>query len=408
MMIRDGRIAKAVVIAFLCMTAALAFYYFWMLFSLNADGLSRFSRKLPYWDFSNLWAGGRFALDGNVSLLFDPEAYRAALRAMFNPKLPDQEWSYPPSFLLIGAPLAMLPILPAYLIWTLGTTAALYAAILPLKLPPLARAAILLSPAMMMNALLGQNGALTTALLVAGLWHAPKRPWLAGLLFGLLSMKPHLGMLVPVCLLASGNWRAIFASAISTAAVVVMTGLIFGWQTWAGFIDVTGPLMTAIMEAPYLQPYQTNALTIFIAARWLGFGLGVAYSFQILFSLLAAFAAGWLWRPGNCPDLGYRISVTLLLVLVATPYGYSYDAIMTAVASVWLILREKRIPIAFHGLVWWLPQWVASLHLTGFGAPVLIPVVYAAWALVLLYRDKAERNAGSADQSLRSATFSMK
>lgn len=406
--IRNSKAGKIVVIAVLYISAVLALADFRILFSLDADGLSQMSDKLPYWDFSNLWAGGRFALDGQVSLLFDPEAYRSALRAMFNEKLPDQEWSYPPSFLLIGAPLATLPILPAYLIWTLGTMAALYAAILPLKLPPLARAAILLSPAVVVNAVLGQNGAFTTALLVAGLWHAQKRPWLAGILFGLLSMKPHLGVLVPFCLLASGNWRAILWSAVSTAAVVVLTGLIFGWQTWGGFIDVTRPLMTAIMESPYRQPYQSKAMTIFIAARWLGFGLGVSYSLQILFTFLAACAAGWLWRPGNCPDLGYRICVTLLLVLVATPYGYSYDAVMTTVASVWLLLKEKRIPLAVHAFVWLIPRFVDLIHFLGFGGLVAIPLGYAVWALLLVRRDLMARNAADPAQSLRSATVSIK
>jgi hypothetical protein len=72
------------------------------------------------------------ALDGHIPYLFDAETYRAALRTMFSPDLLDQEWSYPPSILLLGAPLAALPIFHAYLVWTFGTALCLWLAIRPL------------------------------------------------------------------------------------------------------------------------------------------------------------------------------------------------------------------------------------------------------------------------------------
>src|SRR5689334_18035653 len=98
-------VTVAAIVAF-CM----ADFYLRRLWAIGPDGLSALSKTLPYWDFSNLWAGGRMALDGHVGTLFDVDAYRAALRGMFGPDLPNQEWSYPPSILLIGAPLATLPI----------------------------------------------------------------------------------------------------------------------------------------------------------------------------------------------------------------------------------------------------------------------------------------------------------
>ena len=39
--------------------------------TLGPDGLTEGSHRLPYWDFSNLWAGTRIALDGHVEALFD-------------------------------------------------------------------------------------------------------------------------------------------------------------------------------------------------------------------------------------------------------------------------------------------------------------------------------------------------
>lgn len=131
--------------------------YHMRLWDVDARGLSSAQDRLPYWDFSNLWMGGRLALEGRVDTLFDAEAYRAALRQIFSSDLPDQEWSYPPSMLLFGAPIAVLPILPAYLIWTFGTIFAIWLD-RPFKLPVSLQMAIILSPAVMMNARRADRG----------------------------------------------------------------------------------------------------------------------------------------------------------------------------------------------------------------------------------------------------------
>ncbi|TIU67989.1 MAG: hypothetical protein E5W15_19570, partial [Mesorhizobium sp.] len=59
--------------------------YLSMLWDLDGRGFSELSHRLPYWDFTNLWAGSRLAIDGHVAVLFDADAYRAALRGMFSP-----------------------------------------------------------------------------------------------------------------------------------------------------------------------------------------------------------------------------------------------------------------------------------------------------------------------------------
>lgn len=122
------RFATFVLIAGL--TVGLLFHARLWIFDVN--GLSVGSGRLPYWDFTNLWAGSKMAITGQVNDLFDVEAYRANLRAMFSPLLPDQEWSYPPSIILLGASLAMLNIFAAYLLWTTGSVALLHFAIRPL------------------------------------------------------------------------------------------------------------------------------------------------------------------------------------------------------------------------------------------------------------------------------------
>ncbi|WP_167449010.1 glycosyltransferase family 87 protein [Mesorhizobium hawassense] len=374
-------------------------FYMSMLWNLDGRGFSELSHRLPYWDFTNLWAGSRMAIDGHVAVLFDVDAYRAALRAMFSPDLPNQEWSYPPNILLLGVPLAALPILPAYVVWTVGTALCLWLAIRPLKLGAAVELAIVLSPAVIWNSVFGQNGALTTALLVGGLAVAPRRPLLAGILFGLLTIKPHLGILVPFCLLANGNWRAIFAAIGTAVLIAVATGLFFGFDVWRLFLTETRPLMTAIMEAPYPQPYQYNAITVFFTARAIGIGVTAAYGVQAVATVACIAAAVWLWWPGRLVSHQERVVLTAILAVLATPYGYTYDTIGVAVAVAMLATMVSRPPRLILAICWLWP-FVAHLFIHGgYCVGVLIPLFLAAW-MMLSIRATGRKAEISAEPSL--------
>ncbi|TIS60155.1 glycosyltransferase family 87 protein [Mesorhizobium sp.] len=377
----DACLAAVVLLA----GSVIAAYYLRALWTFDEKGFSILSGGLPYWDFSNLWAGARMALDGHVAYLFDVDAYRMTLRTLFSPDLPNQEWSYPPSILLLGAPLAALPIFPAYLVWTFGTVFCLWLAIRPLRLGRIAGLAVVLSPAVVMNAIFGQNGALTTALLIGGLVAAPGRPVLAGMMFGLLTIKPHLGILVPFCLLASGNWRAILAASATTFAIAAITALFFGFAVWPQFFAETRTLMTGIMEAPYPQPYHSNAITVFFTARAAGFGLAAAYGLQTVMSVAAIAAVTWLWLPGRETEHRERVVLTAVLAILATPYGYTYDTISVAVVVAFLFMATARPPRAILGIFWVYAFFAHILNNAGFSFGVLVPLSLAAWMLASIW-----------------------
>jgi len=379
---------------------AVGLLYLSSLWRFDGNGLSVLSGRLPYWDFTNLWAGSRMALDGDVALLFDAPAYQAALRAMFSPFLPEQEWSYPPSIILIGAPLATMPIWLAYGIWTLGTITLLHFAIRPLALNVWVHAAALTSPAVIMNALFGQNGSLTAALIIGGLLAAPRRPVLAGVLFGILTIKPHLGVLIPVCLIASANWRAFLSAALTGSAIALATGLIFGFDVWAGFLHETRPLMTAIMEAEYPQHYHANALTVFIMARSFGADVSTAMAAQLVATLCAVAFVGWLWRPGNLVEHRKRVLMTATLTLLSTPYGYSYDAVPMCVAVAFMFVATARPRAVLLAIVWLFPYMLHQFHFHGIGIGVLMPMLFALWMGADCIRDRMR--AAADNRGLRS------
>ena len=351
------------------------------LWQLDADGLSPVAERLPYWDFSNLWAGSVMALEGHTGLLFDPAAYREALDRILGVTLPHpQEWSYPPHILLIGVPLALMPIWLAYIVWSAGTLFLFHLALRPFRLPVLAHLFVLLSPAIWSNQVFGQNGALTAALLIGGLTLAPRKPILAGILIGFLTIKPHLGILLPFVLLAGWNIRAFISAAVTAVVLVLATGLLFGFDVWVGFLTETRALMTLIMEQPYPQAYHTHAATVFVTARSLGADLAMAYLVQGFATAIAVAAAIWLWRPAARIDHLSRVAMTGVLVIAATPYGYTHDTAPVYLAIAWFLLTDRKPQVAFFGALWVFAIFFPELHgPLGFSAGIVAPVALAAW-----------------------------
>jgi hypothetical protein len=372
----------------------------WAIWQITPDGLSPVTQKLPTWDFTNLWAGGVLAAAGKSALLFDHDAYSAWLRAYFNLPLADHEWSYPPSLLLLGVPLSCLPLYGSYLVWTGGTLALLWGALRWGRLPLAACLMALASPGVLNNMAFGQNGALTAALLVGGMLLVERRPIVAGVLMGLLTMKPHLGILLPVCVIAAQNGRTLLAAALTALALIVVTALAFGWAVWPRFISETEPLMRAILEAPWPTGFQVNAVSLFMLARALGAALYLAYAVQVAATLAAA---AIVWRAWRLPavDPIARAALTICLGLLATPYAFSYDLVAYSVAVAALIARGGWRFTPFETLAW---LWPGVTHaVTQKLALPLTPLIVAAtaWFAWQQLRPASAPKPGAASWGLR-------
>ena len=153
---------------------------------------------------------------------------------------------YPPVFLLYAAPLAALPYLAALYVW-------LFAGVTPFalvarRLSGLALPLIVLSPPVVQNAIDGQNGALTASLFAVGLSLLNGgRPVLAGIAFAFLSYKPQTFLLIPVCLIAAREYRALVAAA--AGAVLWISSLaVFGFETWWKFLGVVSQQMSFVLD----------------------------------------------------------------------------------------------------------------------------------------------------------------
>ncbi|MDE2499414.1 MAG: DUF2029 domain-containing protein, partial [Alphaproteobacteria bacterium] len=171
-------------------------------------------------DFSSFYAAGRLVLEGTPTAPYAPATQYAQQQVLFGADTPFYAWQYPPLFLIIVAPLALLPYPLALFAWQ-GGTFALYlwtlAGIIKAWMPSDRTVAAALDsswwilafgfPAIFVNPAHGQNGFLSAAVLGAALLMLDCRPVVAGILFGLLAYKPQLGVMIPLVLLTTSRWR---------------------------------------------------------------------------------------------------------------------------------------------------------------------------------------------------------
>ncbi len=198
--------------------------------------------------------GGRSAFAGGPAAWFDAPVYNKFLREFMGaPYVHDYFWSYPPHILLFIWPFGLLPYFLAFVLWTfVGLATFLFAAASGgVERKHLLFVAV--APAVAINVFIGQNGFFTAALLIGGLSNLDRRPILSGVLFGILSLKPQLGLLLPLVLAMHGRWRTIAAAAVTVIALVAATTLIYGVDIWIAYVNKMLP------QQYYLQEHQTGS-----------------------------------------------------------------------------------------------------------------------------------------------------
>jgi hypothetical protein len=388
MMLAEPRLAENARVALLATALLPAFFVVLVLWILPVGELSADRTAMAARDYTDMWAAGHLVALGKGDTLADMAGFNAALRSMFGAGFPHQVWPYPPPILLLAVPLSALPLLAGFLLYTAGTPGLLWLALRRGGLTTAACCAVLLSPAVADNALTGQNSGLTSALLMGGLLLVHRRPLLAGASLGLLIIKPQLAILVPVCLVASGNWRAILAMAISASLLIVLSGVLFGLDAWVGFFVHTRPDIAAILEAPWqaLPSQQTFASTL-MAARSVGLSLQVAYWLQAAVTVVCAAVAWRTWRmPRVDPIL--RAALTGVLAVAASPWVHTYDMIPLSVAIVALVRTESRGSRILLGFAWVWPGAVVVLPIPlALSVASVACVAWIAWERIRLDGD---------------------
>jgi len=189
-------------------------------------------------DFLSFYAAGRLVLAGTPALVYDQAAHAAAELALSGNGGPYVFFLYPPVFLLPCALLALLPYPLAHAVF-IAVTAGLFLATLRGAMGTCGRWWILPAlafPATAWTVFMGQNAFLNAALLGTALLLADRRPGMAGIALGALCYKPHIAMLAPIWLLATGRWRMLLAALLTVCGLVALTLPLLGPATWSGYL----------------------------------------------------------------------------------------------------------------------------------------------------------------------------
>jgi hypothetical protein len=248
------------------------------------------SRALP--DFSMFWAAH------HVARPYDPAVLSKSLgpRGAFFP--------YAPTFLLLTAPLAWVSLPAGYLGWIVLSATALVASV-----RRLGAAVVLAAPAVFMAGMIGQTSLIMGALLFAGAT-LPKRPILAGALFGVAAcIKPQAVVLVPLMLLAAGRWRTLAGAAATGLLLCVAATLVYGPDVWSHWLRSL---------PSFLQINDTR-----FAGRYLALP-----GFWKVAALLVGAVASWL--AGRSGQVERGVFIAIAMALLGSLHAMDYDAAILA------------------------------------------------------------------------------
>lgn len=251
--------------------------------------------------------------------------------------LPHQKlfaFMYHPGMLLLVWPLADLPFELGYVFW-IGIGLVVYVIAVSDRSRPIALLAAV-APSTLWTVLCGQSSLLVAGLLIGGLRLTRSHPMLAGLLLGLATYKPQLGILVPVALVAAGQWRTIASAVTTLLGIVLITTLAFGlpiWPTWFYHLPSIIHVSTsnAISWAPLLATVTSNLMMLGIGAR-------VANIVQLAAACAAIICVWRCFRRGGCGEL--EIAALAAATFIATPFAFTYDMPLLT-ASVLLFVNER-------------------------------------------------------------------
>ena len=355
-----GRAAKPVALAFL-FVAALAL----------AAQLAR-----PYLvDFVSFWAAGSLVLDGNAAAAYDLDLHRAVEEQAVAVR-GGMPFPYPPPFLILAAPFASLPYVPALIAWV-AVTFAVYA----LALRQLAPRAGWIGggfPPVMTNAIVGQTGFLMFGLLAGGLALLPKRPLLAGVVLGLMVLKPQLGLVLPFVLLAGREGRAFAGAAAGSGGLLLAGAAAFGLDSYAAWFG-QAPLYAEIARAGLTGWHEMASA--YAALRLAGLGDSAALALHVLVAVAATAAACAVWHRTRAT--GARAASLAAATALASPYLYGYDAILLVLPFVWLAESARARPAL--AIVWTL-SLASFLHIWTPGVPLSVAPLASILLLALVCR----------------------
>jgi len=247
-------------------------------------------------------------------------------------------WTYPPQYALLLAPLALLPVGLAYLLFTAATLALYLAVLRRIAGVNFAHVLVILFPALAITIGSGQNGFLTGALIALVCLNVERRPLLAGLALGAMVIKPHLAIAFGVYLLATRRWVALATAAFVVLASSLLCTLLFGWQIWAAWLGAIKE-SASYLEQGYYPLYRM--ISAYAALYQVGLSANISFWGQVAVAALALLAVLFATARGTSSQ--FALGITVMVSVMISPYAYDYDLPMLGIGLALILPDLARL-----------------------------------------------------------------
>lgn len=290
--------------------------------------------NLAFIDFIQWWVGGHFALMRDAAGAYNYSTFAAAqaLATKSPPPVAYFHWVYPPTMLLLFAPIARLPYAVAFFTW-IAATLCLYIVALYAIVPSLLSTVLALLPLpVVKNIFDGQTAFLMAGLLGLSMVLISRRPYLSGICLGILTYKPQFVLFFPLALVITGQWRVIAGAIASASLFAGAAGVAFGSDAWLLFMSSLQSHNPATLLPPNLDALNQ---TVFGLMHEAGVGPIAAWTVHLTAALLTTALACQIWlRPVPHSLKAAAFSIGALTV---TPYMLAYDLTALSVPALFLV-----------------------------------------------------------------------
>ena len=304
-------------------------------------------RPHPPGDFYAFNSYSRFLRHHAPSAIYDQDLLRN-FQALPSGKV--FAFMYPPIMLVLVWPVALVPYALGYALWVgLGLAACAVTIGARPGAWPLGLIAVL-APSTLWTILCGQSTLLLAALIVGGMLISNRRPIVAGVLIGLATYKPQLGILVPLALVASGQWRTISSAGLTVLSLVALTTIAFGHDVWLAWLVH----LSAIVDVRTQHAFSWASLFSTVASDLVTLGLErrVADLGQAISCLAIAVL---VWREFRQRDAAVsskvnqlRVALLCVATFLATPFAFIYDLPLFTAGLLLFVGERRQSGGAFH------------------------------------------------------------
>lgn len=287
-------------------------------------------------DFYAFHSFSRFIHEHRPALIYDQTMLRQ-FQSMPNKQL--YAYMYHPGMMLLVWPLQWFAYDAGYVSWVGIGLASYLAAVW--NGDRLTTFVALVAPSTLWTILCGQSSLLVAALLIGGLSLTKRQPVAAGILLGVATYKPQLGLLVPIALIAAGQWRTMAAAFGTFLCIVVVSSLLFGTTIWLVWLDHLPSILR--VESANSRSWASVLATVTSNLRMFGVGRTTTSIVQPMVSIVVAWHVWSCFRRG-CGAL--EIATLAVATFLATPFAFTYDMPLCT-AGILLFVDERR---RTHGL----------------------------------------------------------